>query len=119
MLIVKSQPSDVAAAAVKEKRENDAKGKTDRSDFLSYIEEPIFADTLTWIHDYTYSFNDPYTQNYFLHPAFDDYPVVGVNWKQAVAFTKWRTQMMNSFLRTIKEFLNNTNIKLEYKTFSK
>jgi len=94
---------NVNAASIKTKRENDAKGKTDRSDFLSYIEEPIFPDTLTWIHDYTYSFNDPYTKNYFFHPAFDDYPVVGVNWKQAVAFTKWRTQIMNGFLRTIKE----------------
>jgi len=101
--IFKYQVLNINAAAIKAQRENDAQGKTDRSDFLSYIEEPIFPDTLTWIHDYTYSFNDPYTQNYFFHPAFDDYPVVGVNWKQAVAFTKWRTQIMNGFLRKIKE----------------
>ena len=101
--IFKYQVLNINAAAIKAQRENDAQGKTDRSDFLSYIEEPIFPDTLTWIHDYTYSFNDPYTQNYFFHPAFDDYPVVGVNWHQAVAFTKWRTQIMNGFLRKIKE----------------
>ena len=32
-----------------------------------------------------------------------DYPVVGVNWKQANAFAHWRTMMMNSFLRKIKQ----------------
>jgi sulfatase modifying factor 1 len=106
--IFKYQVLNVNKAAVKDQRETqkngvEPKGKTDRSDFLSYMEESIFPDTLTWIHDYTYSFNDPYTQNYFHHPAFDDYPVVGVNWKQAVAFTKWRTQIMNAFLRRIKE----------------
>ena len=106
--IFKYQVLNVNKAAVKDQRETqkngvEPKGKTDRSDFLSYTEESIFPDTLTWIHDYTYSFNDPYTQNYFHHPAFDDYPVVGVNWKQAVAFTKWRTQIMNAFLRRIKE----------------
>jgi len=106
--IFKYQVLNVNKAAVKDQRETqkngvEPKGKTDRSDFLSYMEESIFPDTLTWIHDYTYSFNDPYTQNYFHHPAFDDYPVVGVNWKQAVAFTKWRTQIMNGFLRRIKE----------------
>ena len=44
------------------------------------VEVSIFPDTLTWIHDYASSFNDPYTKNYFHHSAFDDYPVVGINW---------------------------------------
>ena len=106
--IFEYQVLDVAAAAVKKVRETqkngmEPKGKTDRSDFIDTILINIFPDTLTWVHDYSYSFNDPYTQNYFFHPAFDDYPVVGVNWKQAVAFTKWRTKMMNEFLRKINQ----------------
>ena len=36
------------------------------------------------------------TRNYFWHPAYDDYPVVGVTWKQAKAFCYWRTQLWNS-----------------------
>ena len=88
---------------IKQKREGDAPGKRDRSEFLSEVEVSIFPDTLCWIHDYAYSFNDPYTQNYYHHSAFDDYPVVGVSWKQAIAFTKWRSQMMNAFLRKIKQ----------------
>ena len=35
---------------------------------------------------------------YFWHPAYDDYPVVGISWKQARAFCIWRTQLLNSFL---------------------
>ena len=101
--IYKYQVLDVQAASSKSKREGDADGKRDRSEFLSDVKVKIFPDTLAWIHDYAYSFNDPFTKNYFFHPAFDDYPVVGINWKQAVAFTKWRTQMMNAFLRKIKQ----------------
>ena len=72
----------------------------------SYVKEHaihIYPDTLSWVHDYAYSFNDPYTKHYFSHPAFDDYPVVGVNWHQAVAFTNWRTMMMNNMLRDAKQ----------------
>ena len=74
--IYKYQVLDIQAAAIKAKREGDAPGKRDRSDFLSEVQVSIFPDTLCWIHDYAYSFNDPYTKNYFLHEAFDDYPVV-------------------------------------------
>jgi gliding motility-associated lipoprotein GldK len=101
--IFKYQILNLDAASVKSKRENDAVGASNRSVFLEEVEVPVFPDTLTWMSDYTYSFNDPYTSNYFFHPAFDDYPVVGVNWKQAVAFTKWRTKIMNKFLSRIKE----------------
>jgi len=101
--VYKYQLLDVQAAANKAKREGDAPGKRDRSEFLSWEEENIFPDTLCWVHDYAYSFNDPYTQNYFWHSAFDDYPVVGITWKQAIAFTKWRSQIMNAFLRKIKQ----------------
>ena len=58
----------------------------------------IYPDTLCWIHDFTYSFNDPLTDNYFSHPQYDWYPVVGVNWKQARAFCAWRTQLRNTYL---------------------
>ena len=37
------------------------------------------------------------TRNYFWHPAFDDYPVVGVDWKKANAFCYWRTKLWNSY----------------------
>ena len=101
--VYKYQVLDIQSAAVKTNREGTATGQRDRSKFLLPVEVKIFPDTLTWTHDYSYSFNDPTTKNYFWHPAFDDYPVVGINWKQATAFAHWRTKMMNSFLREIKQ----------------
>jgi sulfatase modifying factor 1 len=54
-----------------------------------------YPDTLVWVRDFAYSYNDPMTLNYFWHPAFDDYPVVGIDWHQARAFCHWRTVQWN------------------------
>ncbi len=58
----------------------------------------IYPDTLCWIHDYAYSYNDAATRSYFSHPRYDNYPVVGVSYRQAKAFSVWRTLMMNNYL---------------------
>ncbi|MDP4189561.1 MAG: SUMF1/EgtB/PvdO family nonheme iron enzyme, partial [Bacteroidota bacterium] len=58
----------------------------------------VYPDTLCWISDFTYSFNEPMTKMYFWHPSYDNYPVVGVNWKQASAFCIWRTDYLNHAL---------------------
>lgn len=68
-----------------------------RSSLLNEQTINVYPDTLVWIRDFAYSYNEPYSRNYFWHPAFDDYPVVGVNWKQAKAFSHWRTKLWNSF----------------------
>lgn len=39
--------------------------------------------------------NDIYTNHYFTHPAFDNYPVVGVSWIQAQRFCEWLTDRAN------------------------
>jgi formylglycine-generating enzyme len=57
----------------------------------------IYPDTMVWVRDFAYSYNEPMTRNYFWHPAFDDYPVVGVNWKMANAFCYWRTKLWNMY----------------------
>jgi len=71
----------------------------DRSSFIRHIVINIYPDTLCWIRDFTYSFNDPMADLYFWHPSFDDYPIVGVTWHQANAFSHWRTDFMNTALR--------------------
>ncbi len=72
----------------------------DRSAFIMKDRVNVYPDTLVWIADFTYSFNEPWTEMYFWHPGFDEYPVVGVDWKQATAFCIWRTQLLNNFLRS-------------------
>jgi sulfatase modifying factor 1 len=51
----------------------------------------IYPDEMVWIRDFSYSYNEPMTRSYFTHPAYDDYPVVGVTWDQCNAFCAWRT----------------------------
>ncbi len=50
-------------------------------------------DTLVWRNRLGY--NETMTNNYLRHPAYAEYPVVGVNWIQAVEFSKWRTDRVN------------------------
>ncbi|MFC2087417.1 SUMF1/EgtB/PvdO family nonheme iron enzyme [Bacteroidota bacterium] len=71
---------------------------TDRSSFIMRDVINVYPDTLCWIYDFAYSYNDPYTTMYFWHPSFDNYPIVGVTWLQARAFCIWRTNYLNEFL---------------------
>ncbi len=68
-----------------------------RKEFIHSDKTAIYPDTLAFIRDFTYSYNDPMAQTYFWHPGYDDYPVVGVDWKQANAFCWWRTNFLNSY----------------------
>jgi len=86
---------------------NRPQGLKDRSVYVIKETINIYPDTLSWIHDYTYSFNEPMTQNYFWHPAYDNYPVVGISWRQARAFCVWRTQLMNNYLKRKGETIVN------------
>ena len=50
-------------------------------------------DTLVWRDKLGY--NEPFVVQYLRHPAYKNYPVVGVNWNQAVEYCKWRTDRVN------------------------
>ncbi len=75
----------------------------DRKAFIIKDVINVYPDTLSWIHDFTYSFNEPMTNAYFWHPAYDEYPVVGITWKQARAFCIWRTQLLNEYYASVGE----------------
>jgi formylglycine-generating enzyme len=91
----------------------------DRSSFIKKNVINVYPDTLCWIRDFTYSFNDPQASLYFWHPSFDDYPVVGVSWVQATAFSIWRTDHLNEALRKegipdVQEYRLPTETEWEY-----
>ncbi|WP_236977787.1 SUMF1/EgtB/PvdO family nonheme iron enzyme [Membranihabitans maritimus] len=64
----------------------------------------ILPDTMVWREELAY--NEPYVENYFRHPSYDEYPVVGVSWQQANEYCKWRTDRVNEYLLIEKGILN-------------
>ena len=87
----------------------------DRSAFVMHDNVNVYPDTLCWISDFSYSYNEPWATMYFWHVAYDNYPVVGVNWKQAVAFCIWRTEYMNNALSSGGDpFVHHYRLPTEY-----
>ena len=53
----------------------------------------VRPDVTVWREELAY--NEPYVENYYEHPAFNNYPVVGVTWLQAMDYCRWRTDRVN------------------------
>jgi len=60
---------------------------------FTQIYNGVVPDTLVWRNRLGY--NEVMTNNYLRHPAYQNYPVVGVSWIQANQFCVWRTDRIN------------------------
>lgn len=83
-------------------RDNSTDYRGKRSQYLVTQKLPIYPDTTVWIKDFSYSYNEPMHNDYFWHAAYDEYPVVGVTWKQAKAFCNWKTMYKNAWIKKRK-----------------
>lgn len=93
---------------------NAIRGHSDRSRFIIKERINVYPDTLCWVRDFTYANKTSMTQNYFWNTAYDNYPVVGVTWTQAKAFSVWRTQIFHSWLQANGDlFVNDFRLPTE------
>lgn len=67
------------------------------------IHKSALPDTLVWRNRLGYA--EPLVNNYLRHPAYSEYPVVGVSWVQAVEFSQWRTDRLNELMLDEEGFI--------------
>jgi formylglycine-generating enzyme required for sulfatase activity len=84
-----------------------------RSSFVVKERDFIYPDTLCWVRDFTYSYNEPFANAYFSHTGYDNYPVVGVSWRQSKAFCNWRTMNYNRNIKS-SEKVNAWRLPTEF-----
>lgn len=71
---------------------------------LPEVPKKALPDTLVWRSRLGY--NEPFVEYYFRHPAYQNYPVVGVNWLQANDYCSWRTDRVNEMILIREGILN-------------
>lgn len=62
-----------------------------------YLGVNVYPDQEIWAKDFPNAQTDILVENYFTSEPYDDYPVVGVTWQQANAFTYWRSHNASSY----------------------
>ena len=73
------------------------------------IMDAALPDTLVWRSELSY--NEPLVEYYFRHPGFNDYPVVGVSWRQAYDFCLWRSDRVNEGIMMNKGYIAKQGIQ--------
>lgn len=67
-----------------------------KQDSTTEFYRSALPDTTVWRRDL--AFNDPYVDHYLRYPGFRYFPVVGVSWRQANDYARWRTAVVNEKL---------------------
>ena len=73
-------------------------------------------DTLVWRDKLGY--NEPFVDGYLRHPAYKNYPVVGVSWQQATDYCLWRSDRVNERLLINEGFLKEDMEQVDDNVFT-
>ena len=98
----------------------------DYREYLYWLERVFIPQDLKVVYDNALpdenvwrerlGYNEPDVEYYFRHPAFNTYPVVGVNWLQATNYAAWRTDRVNEKILADRGYFN-TDAYLTYETY--
>src|SRR5258705_7806447 len=75
------------------------------------ILDAALPDTLVWRSELSY--NEPLVEYYFRHPGFNNYPVVGVTWRQASDYCLWRSDRVNEGILIQKGYIAKQSLQGE------
>ena len=79
---------------------------------VDVIMKEYYPDTTVWVRDFSHHMGDPMMEYYYAHPAFDDYPVVGVDWFAAKKFCEWRTNFLNDYRQNTANLFRMPDLRL-------
>ena len=80
------------------------------------VYKKALPDTLVWRDKLGY--NEPFVTQYLRHPAYRNYPVVGVSWEQATNFCAWRTDRVNERILINEGILKEDPEQVDDNTFN-
>ena len=63
----------------------------------TFVMTKLYPDTNVWRNDFSHHMADPIVENYYEHPAYDDFPVVGISWEAARHYAEWRSEYLNEY----------------------
>jgi len=76
---------------------------------MPQVYQQALPDTLVWLEELSY--NEPFVETYLRHPAYMDYPVVGIDWLQASEFCKWRGDRVNEMILVDEGKIDPTSLQ--------
>ena len=86
------EPSSVVESSTSSSEEEDSTVYSEE-----FIMQELYPDMTVWQKDFAHHMADRVVENYFEHVAFENFPVVGIKWKAAIAFAELRTQYLNEY----------------------
>lgn len=62
----------------------------------------VFPDTLVFLKDFPFAKDDIMPKTYFSNPEYDEEPICGINYWQALAYLDWMTKRCQNYLDAAK-----------------